>query len=81
MTPSGHTTIVVDRGNAPHDGKAGDPGALRLFRFNNGVHEPLAVIAPDGSTAEGLFDTEGEVVARSDRRPPLRPQACRSVDG
>lgn len=54
MTPSGHTTIVVDRGNAPHDGKAGDPGALRLFRFNNGVHEPLAVIAPDGGRHFGI---------------------------
>lgn len=54
MTPSGRTTIVVDRGNAPHDGKPGDPGALRLFRFNNGVHEPQAVIAPDGGRSFGV---------------------------
>lgn len=53
MAPSGRTTIVVDRGNA-HDGKPGDPGALRLFRFNNGVHEPLAVIAPDGGRDFGI---------------------------
>ena len=54
MTPSGRATIVVDRGNAPHDGKPGDPGALRLFRFNKGVHEPLAVIAPDGGRSFGI---------------------------
>ncbi len=54
MTPTGRTTIVVDRGNAPHDGKPGDPGALRLFRFNNGVHEPLAVIAPEGGRHFGI---------------------------
>jgi 6-phosphogluconolactonase len=54
MTPSGRTTIVVDRGNAPKDGKPGDPGALRLFRFNNGVHEPLAVIAPNGGRSFGV---------------------------
>jgi 6-phosphogluconolactonase (cycloisomerase 2 family) len=54
MTPSGRVTVVVDRGNAPHDGKPGEPGALRLFRFNNGVHEPLAVIAPDGGRSFGV---------------------------
>lgn len=54
MTPSGRTTIVVDRGNAAKDGKPEDPGALRLFRFTNGVHEPLAVIAPNGGRGFGI---------------------------
>lgn len=54
MTPSGRTTIVVDRGNAAKGDKPEDPGALRLFRFNNGVHEPLAVIAPNGGRSFGI---------------------------
>ena len=54
MMPSGRTTIVVDRGNAAKDGKPEDPGALRLFRFNNGVHEPLDVIAPNGGRGFGI---------------------------
>ena len=54
MTPSGRTTIVVDRGNAAKDGKPEEPGALRLFRFNKGVHEPLAVIAPNGGRSFGI---------------------------
>jgi len=54
MTPSGRTTIVVDRGNAAKDGKPEDPGALRLFHFNNGVHEPLDVIAPNGGRGFGI---------------------------
>lgn len=54
MTPSGRATIVVDRGNAAKDGKPEDPGALRVFRFNNGVHEPLAAIAPNGGRGFGV---------------------------
>ncbi len=54
VTPSGLTTIVVDRGNAAKGDKSEDPGALRLFKFNNGVHEPLAVVAPNGGRAFGI---------------------------
>ena len=54
MMPSGRTTIVVDRGNAAHGDKPEDPGALRLFRFNQGVHERLDVIAPNGGRGFGI---------------------------
>lgn len=54
MMPSGRTTIVVDRGNAATADKPEDPGALRLFRFNKGVHEQLAVIAPNGGRGFGI---------------------------
>lgn len=54
MMPSGRTTILVDRGNAAKGDKPEDPGALRLFRFNNGVHERLDVIAPNGGRGFGV---------------------------
>lgn len=54
MMPSGHTTIVIDRGNAAKGDKPEDPGALRLFRFKDGVHEHLDVIAPNGGRGFGV---------------------------
>lgn len=45
---------MVDRGNAAHGDKPEDPGALRLFRFNQGVHERLDVIAPNGGRGFGI---------------------------
>lgn len=54
VMPSGRTTIVVDRGNAAKGDRPEDPGALRLFKFNNGVHEPLDVIAPNGGRSFGI---------------------------
>jgi len=47
MAPSNRTAILVDRGNAAHDGKAEEPGALRLFRFDNGILSSPAVTAPN----------------------------------
>jgi len=53
MTPSNRTVILVDRGNDAADGKPEDPGALRLFRFNEGVLSNLASIAPNGGYGFG----------------------------
>ena len=51
--PSGRTVILVDRGNDAKDGKPEDPGALRLFRFNDGVLSNLAAVAPNGGYGFG----------------------------
>ena len=51
--PSGRTVILVDRGNDAKNGKPEDPGALRLFRINDGVLSNLAAIAPNGGYGFG----------------------------
>ena len=53
MTPSNRVTILVDRGNSAHEGKAEDPGALRLFRFNDGLFSVPAVVAPNSGYGFG----------------------------
>ena len=53
MTPSGRTTILVDRGNSAEHGKAEDPGALRSFGFDAGVFSPGQVVAPKGGYGFG----------------------------
>ena len=53
MTPSGRTTVLVDRGNSPHDGKPEDPGALRSFAFQDGVLSAPHVVAPNGGYGFG----------------------------
>ncbi|MGZ5118721.1 MAG: lactonase family protein [Burkholderiales bacterium] len=53
MSRSGRTTVLVDRGNSAAHGKGEDPGALRLFRFTNGVFAQLSVIAPNGGYGFG----------------------------
>ncbi|HKU69594.1 MAG TPA: beta-propeller fold lactonase family protein [Burkholderiales bacterium] len=51
--PSGRATILVDRGNDAAKGKPEDPGALRLYRFDNGVHADPQVVAPNGGYGFG----------------------------
>ena len=53
VAPSNRTTILVDRGNGAHDGKPEEPGALRCFRFNDGVHSDPIVVAPNGGYGFG----------------------------
>jgi 6-phosphogluconolactonase (cycloisomerase 2 family) len=53
MSPSGRTTVLVDRGNSAAHGKGEDPGALRLFRFTDGVFAQLSVMAPNGGYGFG----------------------------
>ena len=47
MTPSNRTVILVTRGNDAREGKAEDPGALKLFHFKDGMLGNLASIAPN----------------------------------
>ena len=46
ITPSNRATIVVDRGNNAEHGKPEDPGALRIFRLEDGVHSALPGYTP-----------------------------------
>jgi 6-phosphogluconolactonase len=45
-TPSNRTAILVTRGNNAADGRAEDPGALKLFEFKEGVLSNMVSIAP-----------------------------------
>ncbi len=51
--PSGRATILVDRGNDAAKGKPEDPGALRLYRFDKGVHSQPQAVAPNGGYGFG----------------------------
>lgn len=53
VTPSGRTTILIDRGNSAEHGKPEDPGALRLFGLKDGVLSSGAVVAPNGGYGFG----------------------------
>jgi len=48
IAPSNRTTILADRGNRDTYAKGAEPGALRLYRFENGRHSDPVVIAPGG---------------------------------
>ena len=45
-TPSNQSAILVTRGNNAGEGKPEDPGALKVFGFNNGVLTNQASVAP-----------------------------------
>src|ERR1700722_9028078 len=48
VDPSDHTVILVTRGNGPAKGKPEDPGALKVFRYKDGILTNRASIAPNG---------------------------------
>ncbi len=52
-TPGNRTAILVARGNHAAGGKAEDPGALKLYDFDDGVLTDRASIAPDGGYGFG----------------------------
>jgi 6-phosphogluconolactonase (cycloisomerase 2 family) len=54
ITPSNRTTILVDRGNRETHGKHEEPGALRLYRFEDGRHGDPSVVAPNGGYGFGV---------------------------
>jgi len=51
--PGDRTAILVTRGNNAAAGKPEDPGALKLFRFKDGVLANLASIAPGNGLGFG----------------------------
>lgn len=48
VTPNDKTVVLVTRGNDPRPGKAEDPGALKVFRFDDGQLSNLQSLAPHG---------------------------------
>jgi 6-phosphogluconolactonase len=48
VDPSNKTVILVTRGNGPTAHKPEDPGALRIFDYNDGLLANRAAIAPGG---------------------------------
>jgi len=53
FTPSNRTVILVTRGNNASASKPEDPGALKLFRFHDGLLTNLASVAPNGGFGFG----------------------------
>jgi len=53
VSPSNRTTMLVDRGNRETYAKVEEPGALRLYRFENGRHSDPVVVAPNGGYGFG----------------------------
>jgi 6-phosphogluconolactonase len=53
VAPGNRTVILVTRGNNAEDGKPEDPGALKTYRFDNGVLSNLASIAPGNGLGFG----------------------------
>ena len=52
-TPSNRSVILVTRGNRPEAKKAEDPGALKIYNFNQGQLTPLANLAVGGKGGHG----------------------------
>jgi 6-phosphogluconolactonase (cycloisomerase 2 family) len=52
-TPDNRAVILVTRGNDPAGGKPEDPGALKVFRFADGVLSNVASVAPGGGYGFG----------------------------
>ena len=48
VNPSNKSVILVTRGNRPANGKPEDPGAIKIFNYENGVLSNQASIAPGG---------------------------------
>ena len=53
VMPSGKAVILVTRGNDPDAGKPEDPGALKIFSFEDGQLTNRASIAPGGGYGFG----------------------------
>ena len=53
VAPDNRTVILVTRGNNAGEGKPEDPGAIKTFRFNDGVLSNLASIAPGNGLGFG----------------------------
>jgi len=48
VSPTNAAVIVATRGNEPANGRAEDPGAVKAFRYKDGVLSNLQSVAPNG---------------------------------
>lgn len=53
VTPAGRSVIIVDRGNNASGAKPEDPGALRTYRFDDGLLSGPQVVSPNGGYGFG----------------------------
>jgi 6-phosphogluconolactonase (cycloisomerase 2 family) len=53
VAPDDRTVVLVTRGNNAGEGKPEDPGAIKTFRFHDGVLSDLASIAPGNGLGFG----------------------------
>lgn len=53
LTPDNKYVILVTRGNSAAEGKPEDPGALKVFRLDDGILTPVASVAPGGGYGFG----------------------------
>jgi 6-phosphogluconolactonase (cycloisomerase 2 family) len=53
VAPSGRSVIVVARGNDAHGSTPEDPGALKVFSYEDGHLTPAATVAPGGGYGFG----------------------------
>jgi len=51
VAPSNNVVVVVTRGNEPTADKPEDRGAVKLFRFHDGILSNVASVAPNGGIA------------------------------
>lgn len=58
--PGNRAVVLVTRGNNPGGGKPEDPGAIKVFRFHDGLLSSLASIAPDQGTGQGTGQGAGK---------------------
>lgn len=49
VSPSGRKVMLVSRGNDPRPDRAEDPGAIKVFAFDNGQLSNLQSLAPKGN--------------------------------
>jgi 6-phosphogluconolactonase (cycloisomerase 2 family) len=49
VSPGGQTVVLVTRGNDPRPGHAEDPGALKVFAFQDGQLSNLQSLSPHGN--------------------------------
>ena len=84
MVPGHDVLILVTRGNDAHGERPEDPGALKIFRLEDGVLSPLATVAPNGGYGFGPrhvdFDRAGTRVYVSLERQN-RLQMFELIDG
>src|SRR5438105_13769905 len=53
LTPDDRLAIIVTRGHDADQGKPEEPGALKMYRFRNGLLSDGATVAPNGSYGFG----------------------------
>lgn len=86
VTPGNRTAILVTRGNNASANKPEDPGALKVFRFNDGLLSNLASVQPGNGLGFGprhldFHPTEPWVFVSVERQSQLHVYALQPDGG